>query len=79
LNPVKSLSNPVKSLSNLDPCSASLMGDYMFFRQETSTIQICEDISVLRSIAPEHMEDDNNVDNACVSDIDPMPLTKNNV
>jgi hypothetical protein len=55
------------------------MGDYMFFRQETSTIQICEDISVLRSIAPEHMEDDNNVDNACVSDIDPMPLTKNNV
>ncbi|XP_066389392.1 uncharacterized protein [Miscanthus floridulus] len=45
-------------------------------RQETSTIQVCEESSELCTTASKHMEDDN-VDKACVSDTDPIPVTEN--
>ncbi|XP_062186824.1 uncharacterized protein LOC133890465 isoform X2 [Phragmites australis] len=45
-------------------------------RQETSTIQVCEESSELCCTASKHVEDDN-VDKACVSDTDPMPVTEN--
>ncbi|PWZ39111.1 hypothetical protein Zm00014a_011697 [Zea mays] len=45
-------------------------------RQETSTIQVCEESSELCSTASKHMEDDN-VDKACVSDPDSVPVTEN--
>ena len=60
----------------LDSFRDSLMGDYMFSRQETSTIQVCEESSELCTTASKHMEDDN-VDKACVSDTDPIPVTEN--
>ena len=60
----------------LDSFRDSLMGDYMFSRQETSTIQVCEESSELCSTASKHMEDDN-VDKACVSDTDLIPVTEN--
>ncbi|KAK3126338.1 hypothetical protein QOZ80_7AG0555090 [Eleusine coracana subsp. coracana] len=45
-------------------------------RQETNTIQVCEESSELCSTAARHMEDDN-VDKACVCDTDPIHVTKN--
>ncbi|KAK8458876.1 hypothetical protein SEVIR_2G032700v4 [Setaria viridis] len=45
-------------------------------RQETSTIQVCEESSELCSTTSKHMEDDN-VDKACVSDTDPIPVAEN--
>ncbi|KAL6647809.1 hypothetical protein ACP70R_015246 [Stipagrostis hirtigluma subsp. patula] len=45
-------------------------------RQETSTIQVCEESSELCCSASKHVEDDN-VDKACVSDTDPIPVTEN--
>lgn len=48
----------------------------MLFRQETSTIQVCEENSELCSTTSKHMEDDN-VDKACVSDTDPIPVAEN--
>jgi len=68
--------HPVGSFSKLDSFRDSLMGDYMFSRQETSTIQVCEESSELCTTASKHMEDDN-VDKACVSDTDLIPVTEN--
>jgi len=69
--------HPVGSFSKLDSFRASLMVNYMFFsRQETGTIQVCEESSELCSTASKHMEDDN-VDKACVSDTDLIPVTEN--
>ncbi|TVU41059.1 hypothetical protein EJB05_14550 [Eragrostis curvula] len=45
-------------------------------RQETNTIQVCEESSELCSTASKHVEDDN-VDKACLSDTDPIPLAEN--
>ncbi|XP_039796299.1 uncharacterized protein LOC120661476 isoform X2 [Panicum virgatum] len=45
-------------------------------RQETSTIQVCEESSELCSTTSNHVEDDN-VDKACVSDTDPIPVAEN--
>ncbi|KAL6880539.1 hypothetical protein ACP4OV_012104 [Aristida adscensionis] len=45
-------------------------------RQEASTIQVCEESSELCSTASKHVEDDN-VDKACVSDTDPIPVMEN--
>ncbi|KAK3124410.1 hypothetical protein QOZ80_7BG0586190 [Eleusine coracana subsp. coracana] len=45
-------------------------------RQETNTIQVCEESSELCSTAARHVEDDN-VDKACVCDTDPIHVTKN--
>jgi len=45
-------------------------------RQETSTIQVCEESSELCSTTSKHVEDDN-VDKACVSDTDPIPVAEN--
>ncbi|PUZ68367.1 hypothetical protein GQ55_2G021700 [Panicum hallii var. hallii] len=45
-------------------------------RQETSTIQVCEESSELCSTTSKHVEDDN-VDKACVSDTDPIPVVEN--
>jgi len=44
-------------------------------RQETSTIQVCEESSELCSTTSKHVED--NVDKACVSDTDPIPVAEN--
>jgi hypothetical protein len=57
-----------------------LMGVYSityicFCRQETNTIQVCEESSELCSTASKHVEDDN-VDKACVSDTDPIYVTE---
>ncbi|RLM87260.1 hypothetical protein C2845_PM04G02000 [Panicum miliaceum] len=45
-------------------------------RQETSKIQVCEESSELCSTTSKHVEDDN-VDKACVSDTDPIPVAEN--
>jgi len=47
-------------------------------RQETSTKQVCEERSELCSTSSKHMEmDDDNVDKACLSDTDPIPIAEN--
>ncbi|WVZ61833.1 hypothetical protein U9M48_011646 [Paspalum notatum var. saurae] len=45
-------------------------------RQETSTIQVCEESSELCSTSSKHVEDDNVDNKACVSDTDPIPVTE---
>lgn len=47
-------------------------------RQETSTKQVCEERSELCSTSSKHMDmEDDNVDKACLSDKDPIPITEN--
>ena len=47
-------------------------------RQETSTKQVCEERSELCSTSSKHMEmEDDNVDKACLSDTDPIPIAEN--
>nr|CAB3455652.1 unnamed protein product [Digitaria exilis] len=55
----------------LDPTTGKIE-----YKQETSTIQVCEESSELCSTTSKHVEDDN-VDKACVSDTDPIPITEN--
>jgi hypothetical protein len=47
-----------------------------FFRPETNTIHVCEERSKLCSTALKHMED-GNVEEVCVSDTNPIPVTGN--
>uniref|UniRef100_A0A0D9WVB3 PH domain-containing protein n=1 Tax=Leersia perrieri TaxID=77586 RepID=A0A0D9WVB3_9ORYZ len=47
-------------------------------RQDTSTKQVCEERSELCSTSSKHVDmEDDNVDKACLSDKDPIPITEN--
>ncbi|KAM0848868.1 hypothetical protein ACQ4PT_054078 [Festuca glaucescens] len=47
-------------------------------RQETSTKQVCEERSEICSTSSKRMEmEDDNVDKACLSDTDPIPIAEN--